>query len=244
MPNWSTKNLSEILKRISEALIQAFSKRKPVVNNKVPSPEVVIAIDKQVEPKAQETVTELLTQESVKTEELPAQKVKSEEELEGEQIMNLLKQGGTNPASSEVTKRLRKFINYEFKFLNEPNFDKTQLQCTEYAHFRVKQKLGATIQWPPTRPRNGKDWPDRLSQSNFCRVLDDPVQNCTMSFTDGFKTPVTQQAGHVAFVEEICPDGKIRISEANWDNKGSYQERKLTEDEWRNKWGGKFIDFS
>lgn len=244
MFNWSAKNLSEILKRISEVLKQAFSQRKPVVNNKVPSPEVVIAIDKQVERKAQETVTEPLTQESVKTEELPAQKVKNEEELEGEQIMNLLKQGGTNPASSEVTKRLRKFINYEFKFLNEPNFDKTQLQCTEYAHFRVKQKLGATIQWPPTRLRNGKDWPDRLSQSSFCRVLDDPAQNCTISFTDGFKTPVMQQTGHVAFVEEVFQDGRIRISEANWDNKGSYQERELTKDEWRNRWGGKFIDFS
>lgn len=244
MTNWPTKNLSEILKRISEALIQAFSKRNAVVKNEAPSPEVTIAKDQPVERKSQETTTEPLTQESVKTEESPAQKVKSEEELEGGQIMNLLKQGGTNPASSEVTKRLRKFINYEFKFLNEPNFDKTQLQCTEYAHFRVKQKLGVTIQWPPTRPRNGKDWPDRLSQSNFCRVLDSPVQNCTMSFTDGFKTPVIQETGHVVFVEEVFSDGRIRISEANWDNKGSYKERELTEDEWKNGWGGKFISFS
>ena len=188
-------------------------------------------------------ISEPLTQELVKTEGSSAQKVKSEDELEGEQVMDLLKQGGTNPASSESTRRLRKFINYEFKFLNEPNFDKTHLQCTEYAHFRVKQKLGITIQWPSTRPRNGKDWPDRLSQSNFCRVLDDPVQNCTMSFTNGFKAPIMQQTGHVAFVEEIFPDGRIRISEANWDNKGSYKERELTEYEWRNIWGGKFIDF-
>lgn len=40
-----TKNLSEILKRISEALIQAFSKRNAVVKNEVPSSEVTIAKD-------------------------------------------------------------------------------------------------------------------------------------------------------------------------------------------------------
>ena len=226
MSNWPIKKLGEILKQISK-LIQAFFKRNAAVKKEVPVSE-----------------TESPIQESVKTKELPVQTMKSEEELEGERIMSLLTQGQTNPALGEATKRLRKFIDYEFKFLNEPNFDKTQLQCTEYAHFRVKQKLGVTIQWPSTRPRNGKDWPDRLLQSNFCRVLDNPVQNCTMSFTDGFKTPVMQQTGHVAFVEEIFPDGRIRISEANWDNKGSYKERELTEDEWRNRWGGKFIDFS
>ncbi len=241
---YQTKKLGEILKQIIEVLMRAFAVGKSTASDKTSPSKIVTSTTQPVEQKVQEPAAEPLTQEVVKTEESPAQKVKSEEELEGEQIMNLLKQGGTNPASSQVTKRLRKFINYEFKFLNEPNFDKTQLQCTEYAHFRVRQKLGVTIQWPPTRPRNGKDWPDRLSQSNFCRVLNNPVQNCTMSFSDGFKTHVMQQTGHVAFVEEVSTDGRIRISEANWDNKGSYQERELTEDEWRNRWGGKFIDFS
>lgn len=239
-----TQKLIEIAKSILKNMVQAFAVRKSTTNDRISPPKTTIPADQPVEPKMQKTTIEPFMQESIKTEESLVKKVKSEEELEGEQIMNLLKQGGTNPASSEVTKRIRKFINYEFKFLNEPNFDKTQLQCTEYAHFRVRQKLGVIIQWPSTRPRNGKDWPDRLLQSNFCRVLDNPVQNCTMSFTDGFKTPVMQQTGHVAFVEGVFPDGRISISEANWDNKGSYQERELTEDEWRNRWGGKFIDFS
>lgn len=69
MPSWPTKNLSEIIKRISEVLMQVFSKRNAVVKNEVPSSEVTIAIDQPVERKSQETTTELLTQESVQKEE-------------------------------------------------------------------------------------------------------------------------------------------------------------------------------
>jgi surface antigen len=36
-----------------------------------------------------------------------------------------------------------------------------------------------------------------------------------------------RQYGHVAFVEEVYPDGRIRISESNWDGKG-ISERTLT----------------
>lgn len=73
MSNWSSKNLSEILKRISEALIQAFPKQKTVIKNKVPSSEITIAKDQLVERKSQETTTESLTQESVKIEKPPTQ---------------------------------------------------------------------------------------------------------------------------------------------------------------------------
>lgn len=149
-----------------------------------------------------------------------------------------------NLADSPNTKFIRKSISYEFKFEGDPEFKKTPLQCTEYVQFRVKQKLGITIKWPPDRPRDGKYWADIFARNKLYETLIDPAQNCAMSFTEGFKTPVMQRTGHVAFVEEVSSNSSIRISEANWDNRGSYQERILTEEEWRNYWRGKFVDFS
>lgn len=221
-----TKNLVEVLREFILEFLSSFGKKKRSSVLPKISTDTISVEDKEL------------------SEELPKQRIKTPEELEGEQILALLKQCQINPALGETTKLLRKFINYEFKFLNEPNFDKTQLQCTEYAHFRVKQKLGIIIKWPSDRPRDGKYWAGIFARNNLYKVSENPAQNCTMSFTDGFKTPLMQQTGHVAFVEEVFPDNSIRISEANWDNKGSYKERTLTEEEWRNHWKGKFVNFS
>ena len=62
-----------------------------------------------------------------------------------------------------------------------------------------------------------------------------------MSFTNpAFNSPW----GHVAFVEEVFSDSSINISEANLDNKGGFNVRKLTIKEWKDSYGGKFIDFT
>lgn len=62
-----------------------------------------------------------------------------------------------------------------------------------------------------------------------------------MSFTAGLGNP---NIGHVAFIEKVCEDGLIKVSEANWPPPGKYFERKLSKKEWKDKYKGKFIDFT
>ena len=65
-----------------------------------------------------------------------------------------------------------------------------------------------------------------------------------MSFTMGISSnQKTNEIGHVAFVEEVYPDGSIRISEANWPRNGIYNERVLTVAEWKDKYKGRFVEF-
>jgi len=222
--NWQIKKIKRAMKLFLKWVIISFKKK----DNNLRVPTTII------QPELQD--------KNSKSKILQIQK-KLAEELEGKEIMSILKQEEINPANSETTKRIRKFINYEFKFSDDPNFEKIYLQCTEYVQFRVKQKLGITIEWPSDRPRHGKYWVVILTYNNICKEVKVPISDCIMSFTDGFKHPVMQQTGHIAFVEEVYPDNSIKISEANWDNKGSYKERNLSLKEWRDYWKGKFAYF-
>lgn len=38
---------------------------------------------------------------------------------------------------------------------------------------------------------------------------------------------------HLAYVEKVFPDETIQISEADWPDRGIYNERVLVENEWR-----------
>lgn len=118
------------------------------------------------------------------------------------------------------------------------------LQCTEYAQYKVLQQVGVVIEWPTDRPRHGGRWADIFARSGKYKVLDYPKAGCTMSFTKGFKNPEAKETGHVAFVEQVFDDGSIKISEANWPPPGKYFERTLSVAEWKDKWGGRFVDFS
>ena len=43
---------------------------------------------------------------------------------------------------------------------------------------------------------------------------------------------VLPEKAHLAYVENVFPDGTIQISEADWPDRGIYNERVLVEDEW------------
>jgi surface antigen len=128
--------------------------------------------------------------------------------------------GQANPASSAASQRVRKVIDDVFG--NGRNgFD---LQCTDYATYKVKTVLGVTIHWPVTTGRHGGKWDDIFEKHTLYTVLKKPEKHAT------FHMPETPQVptGHVGFVEDILPDGSIKVSECNWPGQGKYNERIVT----------------
>lgn len=127
--------------------------------------------------------------------------------------------------------------------------EKDHVNCTEYVQYRVKTKLGIDIKWPPDRPRNGGRWAVIFQKNNMFKVLTDPVPNCAMSFTAGIsQNPATNAIGHIAFVEDVLPDGSVKISEMNWpptgqQPQGQYNERTIAKQKWRDQYKAQFIQF-
>lgn len=142
--------------------------------------------------------------------------------------------GESNFADAANTKRVREYIKYEFGL----NFDTDCLQCVEYVQYRVKQKLGIWIEWPNKSGRDAKYWPSILKPRY--KVSEMPTINSAASFD----APSLGVHGHVVFVENVFPNGEIEISEVNLPRDGIYNFRKMAPALWRDRYNGKFIDFS
>ena len=147
--------------------------------------------------------------------------------------------GVANNARDPNTLKLRKIINYEFGL----NFEEDELQCTEYVQYRT-HLAGINIKWPTKTGRNGGSWANIFKSHGLYKVLDEPRAGCAMSFTTGFRTPVMNRTGHIAFVEQVLENGSVQISEANWPPPGKYNERVVSVSEWRDKYKCRFVDFS
>lgn len=149
--------------------------------------------------------------------------------------------GQTNMADDSNTIKVRKIINDEFG----GGVNGWNLQCTEYAMYRVKTKLGIDIQWPVKSGRDGGKWWKIFQDAGLYKILTEPQANCTVSLTEVRRKDGTLTAeGHIAFVEEVLPDGTIKISEANWPHDGIYNERPITKVDWQNKYKARFIQFT
>jgi len=146
--------------------------------------------------------------------------------------------GVPNFWNSDNTLKLRAIIKDEFK----GGRNKWDLQCTEYAHYKIKQN-GIDIKWPVRYGRHGGKWADIFIKYKLYKVTDVPTAGCAMSFRESLKG-AAYETGHVAYVEKVWPDGSIYLSEANWPGKGKYNERKLTKAVWCNKYKARFISFS
>lgn len=154
---------------------------------------------------------------------------------------NSFKKGVPNLSKDVMTVQVRKEIADEYG----GGKNGWELQCTEYVTYRVKTKLGVVIKWPVKTGRNGGKWGSIFKASKTYPVSDEPIANRAMSFTTGISSdPAINEIGHVAFVEEVNPDGSIRISEANWPRNGIYNERMLTKAEWKDKYKGSFVSFA
>lgn len=152
----------------------------------------------------------------------------------------LLRQGVPNLAKDALTVALRKEINDEYG----GGKNGWELQCTEYVTYRVKSKLGVTINWPVKSGRNGGKWGAIFQKHGPYKVSAMPTAGTAMSFTTGISAnQAVNEIGHVAFVEEVLPNEAIKISEANWPRNGMYNERVLTKAEWRDKYKAQFVSF-
>ena len=153
--------------------------------------------------------------------------------------------GVPNLYDSPNTIAIRKIITDEFGGAAT----KDHLNCTEYVQYRVKTKLGITIEWPADRPRNGGEWAAIFKKHNMYTVLASPVLHAAMCFTAGISTNAAVNAiGHVAFVEEVLPDGSVKISEANWpplgqQPQGQYNERVISKQRWQEHYRAQFVCF-
>lgn len=148
--------------------------------------------------------------------------------------------GQAHPAEHATTKAVRTLIS---DVLNGSK-NGYALQCTEYVTYCIQTRLGIIIQWPVSSGRHGGKWPEIFKDSKVYKVLSEPEVNCAVSFTEvRRKDGSLTEEGHVAFVEQVLPDGLIKISEVNWPKDGIYSERSILKDKWQNHYKAKFVKF-
>lgn len=99
------------------------------------------------------------------------------------------------------------------------------LQAGEYILYRLYRK-GLHIEWPDIRPRTPGAWHTILKGKGGVHSGVTPKTGAIMEYM------ITEDLGHVAFVEAVFPDETINISEANYPDSGIYNERILTRNEW------------
>lgn len=149
--------------------------------------------------------------------------------------------GQHNQFNSSTTIAIRKIIGDEFG----GGVNKWDLQCTEYAMFCVKTKCNIDIQWPVKSGRDGGKWADIFEQNKKYTVLAEPKVNCVACLTEVRRKDGTlTKEGHIAFVEEVFPDGSIKISEANWPGNGIYNDRIISKTDWQSKYKARFVEFT
>ncbi len=134
--------------------------------------------------------------------------------------------GEENLADDPATIRTRALINDEF---GAGEMD-LPLQAEEYVLYRLVRKE-KKIMWPLVRPRTPGTWHSILKDVHKVAILSEPKAGAVMEFTLS-ELSEENNKGHLAYVEAVFPDGSIQISEANWPERGIYNERVLVREEW------------
>jgi len=89
-------------------------------------------------------------------------------------------------------------------------------ECTRYAHGRSSEVNGRVPQFNRNSNRHAGFWADIITNMQKTSI---PRKGAIAVFSGG-------RYGHVAFVEEVKPNGNIVISEANLNLDGKYNGRK------------------
>lgn len=134
--------------------------------------------------------------------------------------------GEANEASTTNTIRLRSVIRDEFS----ASLSQLPLQAHEYVYYRLLRR-GARIAWPDIRPRTPGSWAKILGTLENAVVSDEPSVGAVMEYALPEET--TEGSAHLAYVEKVFHDCSIQISEADWPDRGAYNERVLVEAEWK-----------
>lgn len=130
--------------------------------------------------------------------------------------------GEENDADDPNTLRVRACIMDEFSGSEA----ETPLQAGEYVTYKLMRK-GKTITWPSTRPRTPGRWHQILRGAEGIHNGINPKSGSIMECT------FASDIGHLAYVEAVFPDETITISEVNYPDRGIYNERTLTKEEWQ-----------
>lgn len=131
--------------------------------------------------------------------------------------------GRENPVDHPNTAHVRTIIGDVFG-LAQSEFP---LQAGEYVLYKL-WKRNKRIVWPEARPRVPGVWHKILRGVQNIHVGVVPKRESIMEYM------MEQDMGHVAYVEAVYPDDTITISEVNYPDSGTYNERELTKDEWKN----------
>ncbi|MFH0854331.1 MAG: N-acetylmuramoyl-L-alanine amidase [Candidatus Falkowbacteria bacterium] len=131
---------------------------------------------------------------------------------------------------------IREYIGDEF----HGRRDRLNLQCTEYAYYRLLCS-DIKVEWERTSGRHGGLWPEAVSKKY--KILDTPIKGGAMCIP----LSVIPHYGHVAYIENVNSDQSINVAEANWgpnsNDIGHYWERTIRVEKWRDRYKAKFIDF-
>jgi hypothetical protein len=140
--------------------------------------------------------------------------------------------GEDNTSSDPNTERVRAMIHDEF-CCGEGDLP---LQAEEYVLYKLV-RAGARISWGETRPRIAGTWADTVETSHGAVIGTEPKARSVMEWR------LPEGRGHVAFVENVFDDSSIQISEANWPERGIWNERVLVKEEWE-ALSPRFISFA
>lgn len=130
--------------------------------------------------------------------------------------------GEPNEHDASNTIRVRACIKDAF-FGGEIEAD---LQAGEYVLYMLMRK-NQNINWPPTRPRTPGMWHTILRGVPGIHVGVTPKTGSVLEYT------LSNDVGHLAYVEAVFPDNRISLSEVNYPDRGIYYERTLTKEEWQ-----------
>lgn len=100
------------------------------------------------------------------------------------------------------------------------------LQAGEYVLYKLWRK-GMHIIWPHIRPRVPGLWHTILKGVPRIHMGVMPKTGSVMEYM------MSDEVGHVAYVEAVFPDDTITISEVNFPDSGIYNERSLLKEEWK-----------
>lgn len=100
------------------------------------------------------------------------------------------------------------------------------LQAGEYVLYKLWRR-NIRVEWPPVRPRVPGLWHKILRGTPHVQMSVTPKVGSVMEYM------LTNDMGHLAYVEAVFPDNTIAISEANYPDGGVYSERQLTKEEWK-----------
>jgi hypothetical protein len=130
--------------------------------------------------------------------------------------------GEQNTAHDPNTMRVRAMLDDMFA----GGAAELDLQSSEYVAYRLMRK-GLSIAWPETRPRIPGLWHTLLKGVPGIHISVSPKTGAVMEYM------YSEDRGHLAYVEAVFPDETINISEVNYPDRGIYNERVLTRQEWR-----------